>query len=432
MIRISPLKTPIKVNLEVNGDKSISHRALIFFSLANGKSEITGLSKGVDVQSTKKVLTQLGVEIHQEDEKTVVRSKGLKDFRQPDEPLDAGNSGTTIRLMTGLLSGLPFPTEITGDKSLQKRPMHRIVEPLSQMGAKISSSPDETAPLKIEPSALHGIDYTLPVASAQVKSAIILAGLQVQSGETIVREKTLSRRHTELMLQSFGAPVHVDGSVVRVQKLDEPLKSLNISVPGDPSSAAFWATAAAIIPDSSVVLKNICLSPERIGFFTILREFGLKITLEEKSITPEPSGDIRVVYSQFSDIEILKEHIPSMVDEVPLIAVIGAFNTGHKTVVRGAQELRVKESDRISAIVHNLIQMGVPVKEFEDGFDISPNSKPTGGNFKSFGDHRIAMAFSIAALGAEGESTLDDAEIASISYPEFWEHFEMLRKSAET
>lgn len=431
MIQISPLQKSFNVQLEVNGDKSISHRALIFSSLGNGKSEITGLSKGLDVQSTKKVLTQLGVEIEQEGEKAFIFSKGIAGFRIPDTPLDAGNSGTTMRLMTGILSGLPFPTEITGDESLQKRPMNRIIEPLLQMGAKISFSDEKTAPLKIEPSTLQGIDYTLPVASAQVKSAIVLAGLQVQSGETIIREKTLSRRHTELMLQSFGAPVQVDGSVIRVQKLNEPLGLLNLSVPGDPSSAAFWATAAVIIPDSSIVLKNICLSPERVGFFTVLREFGLQVTFVEKSISPEPSGDIRVDFSQFSDIKISGEHVPSMVDELPLVAVIGAFNTGHKMVVRGAQELRVKESDRISAIVHNLEQMNVPVKEFEDGFVISPDTKPTGGEFKSFGDHRIAMAFSIAALGTEGKSTIDDAEIASISYPEFWEHFELLRKSAE-
>ncbi len=429
MIRLNPLQSPFKVTLNINGDKSISHRALILASLAYGKSTITGLSQGADVRSTMNILKQLGVKVSQNSNKTNVNSEGLSGFHQPDQTLDAGNSGTTLRLMTGLLCGLPFPTEISGDNSLNRRPMKRIIEPLSKMGAIITASPDETAPLRIKPSELRGIDYTLPVASAQVKSALILAGLQVQSGETVIREQTRSRRHTELMLQSIGAPVKTEDTTVRIQSMETPLEPFDIEVPGDPSSAAFWATAAAIIPDSSVLLKNICLSPERIGFFRILKKSGLKVTIELKKQYPEPVGDIQVYFGPLSDIVITAEEIPSLVDEVPLVAVLGAFNLGHKTVVRGAKELRIKESDRISAIVYNLRQMNVPVQEFDDGFEIKPSNKPEGGEFRSFGDHRIAMAFSIAALGAEGDSTIDDENIARISYPEFWHHYQLLRKS---
>lgn len=430
MIRIEPLRNPFQLSLHVHGDKSISHRALIFASLADGESIIRGLGSGADVKSTIHVLRQLGVLIEENGDTTKVISRGLSGFQQPTEPLDAGNSGTTFRLMTGLLSGLPFTSTITGDESFQQRPMNRITEPLSRMGANINVSAGGTAPLTIHPSKLKSIDYSPFVASAQVKSAIILAGLQTESGMTVVRENTLSRRHTEVMLSAFGAPVGIDGNDVHIQRLSEPLEPFEFQVPGDPSAAAFWATAASILEESQVEIQNVCLSDERIGFFRKLQKIGSEVKLDVISEKPEKTGDIRVLHKTINKITVSEFEVPAMVDELPLMAILGAYSK-NETSVRGAGELRVKESDRINAIIQNLGAMNVEVEEYDDGFEIPGAQNPTGGKLKAFHDHRIAMAFAIAALGADGSSEIDNPEIAGISYPEFWDHFELLRQEAE-
>jgi len=407
MIDIQPAKKSLELDLTVPGDKSISHRSLIFAAMADGTSHLSNLGTGADIWSTARVLQNLGVYI-EAGEKVTVSSQGLESFSEPGLDLDVGNSGTTIRLLTGLVSGRPFSTTLTGDASIRRRPMGRIIRPLTEMGAIIGATEEETAPLVIEPSELAGIDYEMPVASAQVKSAIILAGLQAE-GITSIQEQSLSRRHTEIMLQKLGAPVDIFGNTITVNRMEKPLEPFERSVPGDPSSAAYWAAAAAIIPGSVCRIRDVNLSPERIAFFTALSDMGTNVSVEITDSTIEPRGDIIIRYEELKGITIEKSTIPSLIDELPLIAVIGAFAEG-TTTIRDAEELRVKESDRIDATVKNLTTMAVTgTKDLQ------------GGAFDSFRDHRIAMAFAVAAIGAQSGSTVNHHEAASISYPEFWD-----------
>lgn len=403
----------------------------MFASIASGESSLSHLSTGKDVDSTRSVLQQLGVKFREDTgQKLIVLSPGLNELQAPEGTLETGNSGTTMRLMAGMLSGRPFRSTLTGDASLRSRPMRRITEPLTQMGAQISTAPDGTAPLTMEPAELHGIDYTLPVASAQVKSAIILAGLQVTSGETIVRENRLSRRHTEMMLRYLGAPVAVQENTVTVNPLSSSLAPFDLRVPGDPSSAAFWATAAAIIPDSVCRIEDIHLSPERTAFFHALQSMGTSVEMNVRSEEMEPRGDLVVRYRPLQGIELDENSVPALIDELPLIAVAGMYATG-KTRVTGAEELRYKECDRLDAVVKNVNTMGGSIKEMNDGFLIHGRSGPgpQGAGLDSFGDHRIAMAFAIAALGASGPSEMSHPEVAAISYPEFWEVLNELTSS---
>ena len=421
MRSITPVTSPIHQTFRLPGDKSISHRAIIFTALTKGESHITNLGTGEDVESTISVLQQLGLKINFSKDKAVatVFSGGLQGLHEPEEALDAGNSGTTIRLMTGLLSGRQFSSVVSGDASLRKRPMQRIVHPLRLMNAKIQGTEYGTAPLIITPSDLHGIDYQMPIASAQVKSAIILAALQADS-PTQIHEQLISRRHTEIMLQAFGAPIQINGQDIEVRPTAIPLKPYRLTVPGDPSSAAFWATATAIIPDSQCQIKDVNLSPERIAFYRILSRMGahVEITIQDDSI--EPRGDILVENRQLHGLTVEKSLIPALIDELPLIAVLGAFAEG-ETVVRNAGELRHKECDRITAIVQNLKEMNVSVNEVKDGFYIKGGKQPASAQFDSFNDHRIAMAFSIAGVAGSGESSMINPEAASVSYPEFWD-----------
>ncbi len=419
MIQVRPATNPVDISVTVPGDKSISHRSLIFAALADGTSTISHLGTGVDVWSTARVLQQMGVRIESGDP-VKVSSGGLDDLKESDEPLDVGNSGTTIRLLAGLLTGRPFRSVLTGDESIRRRPMGRIIRPLSAMGARIVSETQETAPLTIQPSELHGIEYPMPVASAQVKSAIILAGLQVEMGETVIHEKVLSRRHTEVMLNKFGAPVRLDGKKITVGKLEHPLAPFELTVPGDPSSGAYWAAAAAIIPGSRCRIRDVNLSPERIAFYRVLKEMGAEVSIDIQDSTIEPRGNITVNQKQLRGKQFQKEEIPALIDELPLIAVIGAFADGD-TVIREAGELRVKETDRIEATVTNLRAMGVKVQEYPDGLAVSDGDSVEGTTLDSFGDHRIAMAFAVAALGANSKSSIEGHEMASVSYPEFWE-----------
>ncbi|MCF7803569.1 MAG: 3-phosphoshikimate 1-carboxyvinyltransferase [Candidatus Marinimicrobia bacterium] len=417
---ITPVSDPFELSLSVPGDKSISHRSVMFSAFTNGACHISNLGSGADVESTISVMQQLGLDISYEPNEhlAIINSIGIDGLSQPAESLDAGNSGTTLRLMTGLLSGRQFESIITGDHSLQSRPMGRIVNPLNSMGANISAQLRNNAPLQIRPGDLHGIDYEMPVASAQVKSALILAGLQA-TGETVIREQNLSRRHTEMMLSRFGGPVQVDGKVITVQKLESPLSPYDMKVPGDPSSAAYWAAAAAIFPGSVSEIRDINLSPERIAFLNVLKEMGVEVAIEVKDTSIEPRGNVTVTGGDLTGVTIREEDIPALIDELPLIGVLGAFAEG-TTVVRKAKELRYKECDRIAATVANLEMMNVSATEYEDGFEIHGDEKPDGAEMDSFGDHRIAMTFAVAGLGAADVSVLKNADAASVSYPEFW------------
>ncbi len=408
----------------VPGDKSISHRALLFSSLAKGKSEIKGISTGADVKSTMNCLSGLGITIETRGGIVSVSANGKYGYVKPDSILDAGNSGTTIRLLTGILAGQKFESSITGDEMLRKRPMQRIVGPLSEMGAKIVGSDNMTAPLRIFPShSLHGIRYELPLPSAQVKSSIILAGMFAQ-GETTVVEPVESRDHTERMLglKKVKGPAGLEttissGLVVPPAEYD---------VAGDISSAAFFLAAGAILPNSSVTAEGITLNPTRTGFLDVLQMMGARVVIEnERDAAGEPIGDVTVSHSDLKGIRIGGEMIPRLIDELPVIGVMAAFAVG-ETVVSDAHDLRRKESDRIVAVVDNLEAMGARVEELDDGFVVTGTGVLKGAEVDSYKDHRIAMAFATAGLAAEGVTTIKNAEWAQISFPEFYDTLDRL------
>lgn len=403
----------------VPGDKSISHRALMLGALAEGVTRITHLSLGKDVQSTSFCLLQLGVQIEQDGETVLVHGRGPKGLLTPKAILDAGNSGTTIRLLSGILAGHPFISTITGDDSLRKRPMKRIIEPLEKMGAKIESNPGFVAPLTIHGNQLHPIEYELPIPSAQVKSCILLAGLLAE-GKTSVTEPAQSRDHTERMLPCFGVEVIKKGLTVEV-KGRSTLRAIDIDVPGDISSAAFLMVAAVLLPEAKLTLLNIGMNPTRIGIIEVLRTMGCSIQEHNvQTLHHEPRADLIIESGTLSGTEIAGDLIPKIIDEIPILA-IAATQARRKTVVRDAKELRVKETDRIAAVAKNLHAMGVNVEVFEDGFAIEGPQKLRGAVVDSFHDHRIAMAFAIAGLIAEGKTVVRGAECAEISYPNFYE-----------
>lgn len=403
----------------VPGDKSISHRALMLGALAEGVTRITHLSPGKDVQSTLSCLVQLGVTIEQKEEETLVYGQGSKGLIPPTTILDAGNSGTTIRLLSGILAGHPFTSTITGDDSLRKRPMKRIIDPLEKMGAKIESSPGFFAPLTIHGTSLQPIEYALPIPSAQVKSCILLAGLLAE-GKTSVTEPAQSRDHTERMLPCFGVEVIKNGLKVEI-KGKSVLKATTIDVPGDISSAAFLMVAAALLPDAKLTLLNIGMNPTRTGIIEVLRTMGCSIQEKNvQSLHHEPRADLVIQSSPLSGIEIAGDLIPKVIDEIPILAIAATQAKG-KTVVRDAKELRVKETDRITAVAKNLNAMGVKIEVFEDGFAIEGPQKLKAAVIESFHDHRIAMAFAIAGLVAKGKTRIRNAECAEISYPGFYE-----------
>jgi 3-phosphoshikimate 1-carboxyvinyltransferase len=409
----------------VPGDKSISHRALIFSSLANGLSEIDGISKGADVMSTMKCLSDLHVKIEKNDSGVIrVHGKGKYFPAAADSVLDAGNSGTTMRLLSGVLAGQKFETTITGDETLRKRPMQRIIDPLSQMGANIVPSYNMTAPLKIIPSSgLHGIRYELPLPSAQVKSAVLLAGMFAE-GETTVVEPVESRDHTERMLKlnKVKTPSGIE-TKISCGYVVEPME---YDIAGDISSAAFFLAAAAILPGSSVTAVGVTLNPTRAGFLDVLVMMGTKVEIGNiREAAGEPIGDVTVSHSELNGVEINGELIPRLIDELPMIGVLAAFADG-ETIVRDAHDLRRKESDRIVAIVDNLEAMGAEVEELDDGFIVNGTGDLKGAGIDSYRDHRIAMAFAIAGLAAHGITTIQNAEWAQISFPEFFEILEKL------
>ncbi len=414
----------IKGAFEVPGDKSISHRALIFSSLANGLSEIDGISTGADVMSTMKCLSDLHVKIEKGGSVVKVHGKGKYFPGAADSVLDAGNSGTTMRLLTGVLAGQKFESTINGDETLRKRPMQRIVDPLSQMGANIVPSYNTTAPLKILPSAgLHGIRYELPLPSAQVKSSVLLAGMFAE-GETTVVEPVESRDHTERMLKL--SKVKTSSGIETKISCDYIVDPMEYDIAGDISSAAFFLAAAAILPNSSVTAVGVTLNPTRAGFLDVLVMMGAKVEIENiREAAGEPIGDVTVSHSELNGVEIKGGLIPRLIDELPMIGVMAAFANG-ETAVRDAHDLRRKESDRIVAIVDNIEAMGGEVEELDDGFIVNGTGNLKGAEINSYKDHRIAMSFAIAGVAASGTTTIQNAEWAQISFPEFFEILEKL------
>lgn len=404
--------------IKVPGDKSISHRAVMLGSLANGVTEISGFLKGADCLSTIDCFRKMGIDIDINGENVTVHGNGLRGLLKPDEMLYTGNSGTTTRLLCGILAGQNFDTSITGDASIQKRPMGRVVKPLSIMGAKIEN---EYCPLYITGTKLHGIDYKMPVASAQVKTAIILAGLYAD-GETVIHEIEKSRDHTELMLSAMGADLTVDNLDITVKPTND-LTAFNVDVPGDISSAAFFLVLGAIMPNSQITVTNVGINPTRTGIIDVLKDMGADITLENVHTSAgETVADITVRSSSLKGTTVGGDIIPRLIDELPIIAVAAVFANG-QTVIKDAQELKVKETNRIRAVVDEFNKCGIDITETDDGMIINGGKSIHGADFKTYGDHRMAMSLTVLAQLADGESTLDDSDCACVSYPTFFDDF---------
>ena len=410
----------VKGEITVPGDKSISHRAVMFGSLAQGITTVENFLRGADCLSTIDCFRRLGISIEEKPEQITIHGKGLDGLSAPSEILDAGNSGTTTRLISGILSGQTFETTLTGDTSIQKRPMGRIIEPLTQMGASITSlGGNGCAPLRIEGRPLHGIHYTTKVASAQVKSAILLAGLYADS-PTSVTEPALSRNHSELMLSLFGASIKTEGTTATIEPRPR-LSGQKILVPGDISSAAYFIAAACITPDSELLIRHVGVNPTRDGILRVCRMMNADVTLlPYKEESGEPSADLLVRSSSLKGCVIEGELIPTLIDELPIIAVMACFAEG-TTVIRDAAELKVKESNRIDAMAENLAAMGANVTATDDGLIIEGGRPLRGAAIDSHLDHRIAMSFAIAALNADGETRIQGAECVNISYPAFYQ-----------
>lgn len=418
---------PLKGEVLVPGDKSISHRSVMLGAIAEGTTEITGFLPAADPLSTVACMRSLGIDVVIERERLLVHGKGLYGLSAPHGPLDAGNSGTTIRLLSGILAGQPFATTIAGDQYLNKRPMKRIIEPLSRMGAWFEVSDAQTPPLTIHGKRnLTAIDYALPVASAQVKSAVLLAGLYAE-GTTRVLEKEPSRDHTERMLGL--TPKTIEGRTVIEVTGGTSIDAGHFAVPGDPSSAAFFIVAALIVPGSELIVRNMGMNPSRIGFLTVLKQMGGDIAFEnERSVGGEPLADVIVRYSTLtSGIVLGGDIIPNIIDEIPILSIAAAFANG-SFEVRGAQDLRNKETDRIAAVCSNLRVLGLTVEEFPDGFAFHSKIPLFAGSFDSYDDHRIAMAFGIAALALKSPSVIHHAECVSISFPGFWDTVQSLQR----
>lgn len=414
----------LRGEIEVPSDKSLSHRGIIFSSLAKGRSVIKNFSTGQDPHSTLNLFKDLGVEIEEFDEGlVVVNSTGV--LKKPERSLDCGNSGTTMRLVAGILSGQNFSSVLYGDESLSSRPMKRIIEPLTQMGAIISSN-NGKAPLEILGSRLHGISYVSQIASAQVKSCLLLAGL-FASGKTTVLEPYLSRNHSEILLQHMGANISIGEKSVTIEKSE--LKPIEMEICGDISSAAYFIVAALIVPNSCLVLKNIGLNPTRVGVLEVVQKMGGQISIiDKKEICGELVGDIKVEYSQLKGCKISGEIIPRLIDEIPIIAVLATQADG-ETVIADANDLRNKESDRIATVVSELRKLGANIEETKDGMIIYGKTDLVGGStVQTYCDHRIAMSLYVAGLVAKKEICIDGFEWVNISFPSFEKLFEQVKK----
>lgn len=411
--------------ITVPGDKSISHRSVMFGSIAKGTTEIRHYLQGADCLSTISCFRNMGIEIENKGNTVLVHGKGMKGLACPGTALDCGNSGTTTRLISGILAAQNFTSVLTGDSSIQKRPMNRIIEPLTSMGAHIESlQGNGCAPLKISGRPLHGIHYTSKVASAQVKSAILLAGLYAD-GQTSIKEPYLSRNHSEIMLRHFGADVHTEGTTAIVSPAKELHGNL-VEVPGDISSAAYFICAGLMVPNSEILIKNVGINPTRAGILKVCEAMGGKVSvLNQKSDSSEPTADLLVSSSSLHGTVIEGALIPALIDELPMIAAMACFADG-KTIIRDAAELKVKESNRIEVMVHSLSDMGADVTETEDGMVIQGGKMLHGAAIDSRLDHRIAMTFAVTGLCVDGETRISGAECVNISYPGFYGDLEKL------
>lgn len=414
----------LKGEVTIPGDKSISHRSIMLGSIALGTTEITHFLEGADCLSTIDCFRKMGVEIERKPSSILVHGKGLRGLTAPASTLNVGNSGTTTRLISGILSGQNFATTLSGDDSLNSRPMKRIMTPLNTMGAHIRSLNDNgCAPLHIRPGALHGIHYQSPVASAQVKSAVLLAGLYADS-PTSVTEPALSRNHTELMLQGFGAYVatdlHTDGTATAHVEPCKELYGQQICVPGDISSAAYFIAAALLVPGSELLVKNVGTNFTRAGFLKVCKAVGADIETVSQTIEGgESRADLLVRYSHLKGTVIEGDIIPTLIDEIPMIAIMAAFADG-QTVIRDAAELKVKETNRIDTVTAGLKAMGAVITPTDDGMIIEGTGHLNGASIQSYLDHRIAMAFSVAGLASDGETQIVDSQCVDVSYPEFY------------
>ncbi len=412
--------------IEVPGDKSISHRAVMFGAIAEGKTTVHHFLEGQDCLSTIECFRKMGVDIQREGDKVTIEGNGYGGLKEPNGLLDVGNSGTTIRLLMGLLANQPFSITFTGDESIAKRPMRRVVDPLRKMGATISGKDNGNfVPIEVNESELSGIEYELPVASAQVKSAILLAGLHAK-GTTTVIEKAATRDHTERMIESFGGSINIDGNKISVTG-DQVLKGKDVHVPGDISSAAFWMVAGTIVPNSEITLKNVGLNQTRTGIIDVLKEMGANIEIlpNQQGELAEESGTVIVKTSSLKGITIAGDIIPRLIDELPVIALLASQAKG-RTVIKDAAELKVKETNRIDAIATQLGALGVDITPTDDGLIIEGEQTIHGGIVDSLGDHRIGMTLAIASLLSKDSVVLNNAEAISVSYPGFFDDLIML------
>ncbi len=429
-MEITPAKK-LRGEVTIPGDKSISHRSVMFGAIAKGTTEIANFLQGADCLATIGCFQSMGIDIENTPDRILVHGRGLHGLTKPSGILNTGNSGTTTRLISGILAGQSFSTVLSGDESLNSRPMARIMEPLNSMGARITSiNGNNCAPLQIDPGALHGFSYESNVASAQVKSAILLAGLYAD-GETSVTEPVLSRNHTELMLNSFGARVssrtEADGRALASVLPCEELYGQKITVPGDISSAAYFIAAGLLVPGSEILIKNVGINPTRAGLLTVCENMGADITyLSKTSAGGEPVADILVKHSPLEAVTVEGSIIPTLIDELPMIAVMAAFAEG-TTIIRDAAELKVKETNRINTVTENLKAMGADVTPTDDGMVIRGRGTLKGARINSHLDHRIAMAFAIAGLAATGTTVIEGSRCVDVSYPAFFETLDSLK-----
>jgi len=430
-IAVSPARA-VTGELRVPGDKSISHRYALLAAIADGPSTIANYAPGADCASTLACLASLGAIVSRtpapEDGDppiVAIEGRGLRGLSAPAGPLDCGNSGSTLRMLGGVVAAHPFVSTLIGDASLSRRPMRRIIGPLTQMGATVTAGPGDRPPVVIHGSSLSGILFAPDTPSAQVKSAVLLAGLQA-AGETRVIEPASTRDHTERALAAFGATLQIEGRTVTLRG-GQRLSGRRLRVPGDISSAAFWSVAAAAMPGSDVTITAVGLNPSRAGLLDVLRRFGAQVdTVVEDHWNGEPVGRLRVRHGAMRDLVIAPEEVPEVIDELPVLATLGTF--GGSVTVSGAGELRVKESDRIAELVAGLKAMGADADERPDGFQVRASGRLTGGTVHANHDHRLAMAFAIAALGATGPTLIEGADAVAVSYPAFFEDLARLAR----
>lgn len=425
LIKLKNNTRGLKGEIAVPGDKSISHRSIMFGSIAKGKTTVTNFLLGDDCLSTISCFRKLGVLIEQDNEKVVIHGKGMEELQEPKNILDVGNSGTTIRLLTGILAGLHFHSTLIGDSSIGKRPMTRVVTPLREMGAKIDGREEgKYTPLSVRGGKLQSITYRLPVASAQVKSAILFAGLNAE-GITKVIEPVSTRDHTERMIQRFGGKISRQENEIQLEG-GQKLSGTEIHVPGDISSAAFFLVAGCIVPNSSITLRNVGLNPTRTGILEVLQNMGASMDVQQDAADAfEPTGTIKVMTSKLKGTIIEGEIIPKLIDEIPIIALLATQADG-VTVIKDAHELKVKETNRIDTVVTELKKLGADIQATDDGMIITGGTKLTGAKVDSHGDHRIGMMLAIASQICEEEIILENADAIAVSYPDFFEHLNKL------